>query len=119
MGGSIVWDFLFRRNLYDHEVIDFLRLLSVLEGIYLSVGRQDERIWKPVTKGQFSVRSFYNALLGADVRMVDWRQFWDSYVPQRILVFSWLTSLQKILTLDHLRRKNCIVVNGCRLCCKC
>ena len=32
--GSIVWDFLFRRNFHDNEVVDLLRMLSLLGGIY-------------------------------------------------------------------------------------
>lgn len=91
MGGSIVWDFLFHRNLHDHEVIDLVRLLSLLEGVYLSAGRRDERIWKPNAKGQFSVRAFYNALLSDDVKFG---------ILAFLQVFSWVVSLQKIRTLD-------------------
>ena len=48
--------------------------------------------------------------------VVEWRHFWDSCVPPRVLVFCCMASLQKILTMDRLRRKNCINVNGCLLC---
>eukprot|EP00268_Persea_americana_P051139 TRINITY_DN5624_c1_g1_i1.p1 TRINITY_DN5624_c1_g1~~TRINITY_DN5624_c1_g1_i1.p1 ORF type:complete len:161 (-),score=21.45 TRINITY_DN5624_c1_g1_i1:1060-1542(-) len=82
VGGSIVWDYLFRRNLHDNEVIDLVRMLSLLEGVYFSVLRKDERLWKPDTKGQFSVKSLYNVLSGAIARMVDWRHFLDPCVPR-------------------------------------
>lgn len=52
-------------------------------------------------KGQFLVKSFYNVLTGADVRMVDWRHFWNSFIPPRVLAFCWVASLQKILTMDQ------------------
>lgn len=38
-----------------------------------------------------------------------------TYSP-RILIFCWVASLQKVLTMDQLRRKNFINVNGCLLC---
>lgn len=67
----------------------------------------------PDAKGQFLVKSF---LTGADVRMVDWRHFWNSYVPPRVLAFRWVASFQKILTMDQVRRKNYFFVNKCPLC---
>ena len=69
VGGSIVWNLLFCQNLHDNEVIDLVRMLSLLEGVYLSVGRKDERLWKHESKDQFSVK-FYNVLSGANARMV-------------------------------------------------
>ena len=70
----------------------------------------------PDANGQFFVKSFYNVLTGADVWMFDWRNFWNSYVPPRVLSFCWVACLQKILTMDQVRRKNYIIVNKCPLC---
>eukprot|EP00268_Persea_americana_P010076 TRINITY_DN14058_c1_g1_i2.p1 TRINITY_DN14058_c1_g1~~TRINITY_DN14058_c1_g1_i2.p1 ORF type:complete len:132 (-),score=16.27 TRINITY_DN14058_c1_g1_i2:80-475(-) len=64
-GGGVIWKFSFRRNLTDIEISDFTIFLGILDKVYVSVGRDDERIWKPAVKGQFSVKSFYNVL--ADV----------------------------------------------------
>ena len=79
-------------------------------------GRRDVRIWKAEAKGRFSDKSFYNLLIGVGDRMVGWKRFWNPVVPPRILVFSWVARLHKILTMDQLRKRNFIVVNGCPLC---
>ena len=47
VGGSIVWDFRFRRNLTDREVSNFTRMLALLDKAYLSIARDDIRLWKP------------------------------------------------------------------------
>ena len=80
---------------------------------YLSVDREKVKDYGSLTlRVNFRFKSSYNVLSGANARMVDWRHFWDSYVPPRILVFCWVASLQKTLTTDQLRRKNSIIVNG-------
>lgn len=57
-GGFIVWEFRFHWNLHDDEVTDLVRIISLQEKIYHSVGRTDVRISKTNAKGQFLVRSF-------------------------------------------------------------
>lgn len=34
----------------------------------------------------------------------------------KILVFCWVVRLEKILTMDNLRKRNIVIVNGCPLC---
>lgn len=82
----------------------------------MSVGRRDVRIWKPDAKGQFSVKSFYNALTGVNSWIVGWKRIWDPSVPPRVLVLCWVASLNKILTMDQLKRRNYAIVNGCPFC---
>ena len=55
LGGSIVWNLQFRRDLQDIEVTELSNLLTLLEMNYLSVDRMDKRIWKPDSEGKFSV----------------------------------------------------------------
>ena len=59
VGGSIVWYFLFRRNLADREVSDFTRLLALLDKAYLSIARDVVRLWKPEAKGSFRRSLFF------------------------------------------------------------
>lgn len=115
-GGFIVWEFRFRWNLHDYEVTDLVRIISLQEKIYCSVGRREVRISKTNAKGQFLVKSFYNVLIGVDGRIADQKRFWDPSIPPRILVYRWVVSLHKILTMDQLKRRNYIIVNGCPLC---
>lgn len=53
MGGSIVLDFQFRHHLHDHEILDLVRKLSLLETLYISEGRRERRIWKLDVNGPF------------------------------------------------------------------
>lgn len=62
-GGQVVWDFNFCRDMTNREVVDFTCMLALLDNVYVSGGGCDVRIWKPAVKGNFSVKSFYNALL--------------------------------------------------------
>ena len=56
--GWVVWDFSFRRNLIDIEILDFATLLGMLNKIYFSVDRSDVRIWKQMLKGSFQLSLF-------------------------------------------------------------
>lgn len=50
----------------------FARMLGMFEKVYMSVGKLDVRLWKPDVKGQFSVKSLYNALIDCSVRVGGW-----------------------------------------------
>ena len=71
----------------------------------MSMGKDDERLWKPVVKSQFLVVSFYNVLADNSSRGEGWQSFWDPYVPPRVLVFCCVARKHKILTIDKLRRR--------------
>lgn len=46
VGGNVVWDFLFRRNLTDSEISTFTGKHGMLDKIYLSLGKPDDCFWK-------------------------------------------------------------------------
>ena len=85
-GGENVWDFSFRRDLTDIEGSDFAHLISMLDNVYLSLGKPDTRVWKPSTKGHFSVKSF-NVSNDNSVMEDGWSSFWDPSILPRVLVF--------------------------------
>ena len=116
MEKGVVWDISFLRNLTGIETDDFVRLLGCLDRYYLSGGKSDVGLWKPDIRGHFSVKSFYKVLSASDVRMEGWHNFWVSYVPPRVLAFCWVAKKQKILTIDNLRKRNHVIINGCPLC---
>ena len=43
----MVWDFNFRRDMTNREVVDFTRMLASLDNIYVNGGGCDVRVWKP------------------------------------------------------------------------
>eukprot|EP00268_Persea_americana_P013258 TRINITY_DN15784_c0_g2_i1.p1 TRINITY_DN15784_c0_g2~~TRINITY_DN15784_c0_g2_i1.p1 ORF type:complete len:214 (-),score=16.90 TRINITY_DN15784_c0_g2_i1:200-841(-) len=50
--------------------------------------------------------------------MSGWKSFWDPSVPSRVLVFCGVAKKHKVLTIDKLRRRNQVIVNGCPMCLK-
>ena len=74
------------------------------------------RVRKPDVKGRFSMKSFYNALADSSGGVEGWHNFWTPTVPPRVLVFCWIARLNKILTIDKLRRRCHIIINGCPMC---
>lgn len=98
------------------EVSDLALMLGMLDNVYFSPEKSDVRLWKPDVKCQFSVKSFYNVLVDNNERRGGGDNFWISSIPPRVLVFCWIARNHKILTIDHLRKRNHIIVNGCPLC---
>lgn len=78
MGGNVVWDSSFQRNLTNKEVSNLADMLGMLDKVYLSIGTSNDRVWKPDVKGQFLVKSFYNILSTSHGRVEGWLFFWDS-----------------------------------------
>ena len=52
------WDFGFRRNLNEEEIVEVVRLLDILSGVRLVPSRLDKRKWKLDPSGSFSCQSF-------------------------------------------------------------
>lgn len=62
------------------------------------------------------VHSFYDALHGSQEIEDAWKWCWNKLVSPRVLRFCWLARLMKILTMDKLKKRGSILVNGCPLC---
>eukprot|EP00268_Persea_americana_P068558 TRINITY_DN9561_c0_g1_i2.p1 TRINITY_DN9561_c0_g1~~TRINITY_DN9561_c0_g1_i2.p1 ORF type:complete len:168 (-),score=9.92 TRINITY_DN9561_c0_g1_i2:179-682(-) len=92
------------------------RMFGFLDKVYLSLGKPDVRLWKPDFKGEFSVKSLYSFLIDNSSVSDGWRCFWDCFIPPRVLVFCWLARRGKFLTIDGLRWRNYLIVNGCPMC---
>ena len=55
-------------------------MLTLLEMNYLSLDGMDKRVWKPDSKGNFSVKTFYNVLTNYDMRVEGAHNFWNFLV---------------------------------------
>eukprot|EP00268_Persea_americana_P013605 TRINITY_DN1601_c1_g1_i5.p1 TRINITY_DN1601_c1_g1~~TRINITY_DN1601_c1_g1_i5.p1 ORF type:complete len:189 (+),score=8.84 TRINITY_DN1601_c1_g1_i5:231-797(+) len=91
-------------------------MMALLDNVYINGGGCDVRVWKPAVKGNFSVKSFYNALLDSSSPIQGGKRIWDSTIPPRVIAFCWVARSHKILTLDKLRRRKHYIVNGCPMC---
>ena len=99
LGGVVVWDSSFRRNLYDNEAANLVEFLGMLDKIYLSIGRADGRLWKLNVKGQFSVKSFYNVFSVSPERVEGCQILLESFCP--ITSFSLLLGGKKAYNFDY------------------
>ena len=77
---------------------------------------EDKLWWKLLGLGTFDVRSFYKIITYKDNPSFPWKSIWRTKAPSKAAFFVWSASLEKILTLDNLRRRQVIMVNRCCPC---
>jgi hypothetical protein len=83
---------------------------------FIRVRREDQLWWSPSHKGNFDVRSFYEALACKEVVHFLWKSIWRTKVPLKVAFFVWSAALRKILTLDNLRKRRVVVIDICCMC---
>lgn len=105
VGGKVAWALNLRRHLWDPEVPELGQLLLILEKFYLTLDREDDRLWSSDNEARFSVKSFYHLLNGDG----DGENFRVSWVPSKTLVFSWVVRSQKILKWINCRKKKILL----------
>lgn len=101
-----------RRNLRDNEVDQYTSLLNLLSKAIIKEG-VDERRWIASKDGSFSVSSFFAVLNNLDGLRSQVATILKLKAPPRVLVYGWLALRKIILTMDNLRRRGKILVNGC------
>lgn len=100
--GEIVWNPIFRRNLFDWEIPRVIELLARPQATLIILGQEDRRAWKPSKGNEFSVKSCYRHVnrLREDVGF--WKEVWYNGLPPKVQFFMWTTILEKISTMDAL-----------------
>jgi hypothetical protein len=108
-GGSKVWTFVWRRNLFQWEYELVSNLLNLLEPVVLSTV-EDCWCWVPEPEKGFSVNSAYKLLsenlliegeLDGDLeRVLD--DIWSSSAPSKVIAFSWQLLYDRIPTRSNL-----------------
>ena len=114
-GEQKVWIPILRRNLMEHEVGQLISLLNQLSGGIHCRRWGGIRLWKASKDGSFSVSSFFSSITRSNMRnpMVS---IWKLKAPTRVVVFGWRVLRKIILTMENLRRRGKVVVNGCPMC---
>jgi len=116
VGGQLVWSPILRRNLKEREVDQLISLLNLLKGVHIRDRGEDARMWSASKDGLFLVSSFFSALSIKLRERSDVCSLWKLKAPPRVVIFRWLALRKRILTMDNLRRRGRIVVNGCQMC---
>lgn len=118
LGIKIFWDLCFRRICWIMKLLLGFSYYQRLKRLF-SLLKEDERLWGPDPKGQFSVKSFYDMFTWQSythMKEEGWTDCWNRLVPPRILVLCFLARLQKKITMHKLKKIRHVIVNGCPLC---
>ena len=99
----------FSRRLNDCEADMVERFFLRLQKWRVSRNEEDRLVWVGEKSGKFFVKALYNVLQlnGPSNFLV--AIIWNSWVPPKVSFFSWEATWDKVLTLDHLKRR---VVSG-------
>ncbi|XP_016173366.1 uncharacterized protein LOC107615862 [Arachis ipaensis] len=118
-----VWNFQWKRELFQWELELAHQLHERLRPVKLSVGREDNIVWKFDNKGIFSTNSFMQVLqsetLSAEITSYSFTQsIWGGLVPPRIELFGWFVLVGRVNTKERLSRLGVIPPNDniCALC---
>ena len=110
---SIPLNVSFRRALVGNNLRSWNHIVSSLHDVKLQAGR-DVFVWTLHSSGQFSVRSFYAALISNGVRVS--QEIWKTKIPTKIRIFLWYLKKGVILTKDNLYRRNWKGGKKCAFC---
>jgi hypothetical protein len=105
----------FTRDLLGARLAAWHALLERLAHVQLSDDRDMFR-WNLHFNRNFSVDSFYKALLQNDAPINAFKPLWKMRLPLRIKIFTWYLRRGVILTKDNLRKRNW---HGSSKCCFC
>jgi hypothetical protein len=113
---DMVWSVILQRPLQDWELGEYTALMAFLYQLKIKRKVVDQLQWPSTTSGLFEVRSYYRLLTSHNTTNFPWRSIWQSRVPHKVAVFSWLVAQGKILTLDNLHRRGFWVLDWCFMC---
>jgi hypothetical protein len=97
----------------DWEVEVISRFFELLYSQKVRYGGEDKICWIPSKRKSFEVKFHYQILSTLVQSTFPWKSIWKVKVPPRVAFFVWTETLEKILTLDNLRKRHIIVMEWC------
>ncbi|QHO17517.1 Putative ribonuclease H protein [Arachis hypogaea] len=118
-----IWNFQWRRELFQWELELVNQLHERLRPVRLSSGREDSVVWKFDNKGVFSTRSVIQAIqaetLSAEITSYSFTSsVWKGFVPPRIELFGWFVLVDRVNTKERLGKIG-VNILGDSLCVMC
>jgi hypothetical protein len=95
--------------------IDIVLFFSLLYSSKTHPGEVDNLLWTPSSSQKFTVKSYYTLLLSSEHSSFPWRSVWKVKALPRVAFFLWTTTLDRILTMDTLRKRGFSLANWCCL----
>jgi hypothetical protein len=71
---------------------------------------------KNLTNKLFKVGSFFSSLACSVGSHFPWKSVWRTQAPSLAAYFEWLAVLDKILTMDNLKKRHVILIDRCYMC---
>lgn len=108
---------LFRSNMSPeaHEQLEMLQQVMETNPVTIT-SEPDSVIWKWDQNGKFTVKSAYWNIKNGPLFKTKIQRIWKLKVPPRIIVFAWLMCLNRLLTIDNLKKRGWELVNRCEMC---
>lgn len=118
--GNIGWSINVVRSLNGWEIREYEDMLMILSSQQIRPSPY-KFVWILEKKEGFTVSSYYRFLMegtaGGFLNFLH-QQIWKTKAPPRVAFFAREACWEKIFTIDKLKRRGQILVNGCYLCFK-
>lgn len=110
---SCMWDLDILNDIFEDR--DKYQIMSIPLPVHQS---QDKMIWKWEEKGDYSVKSCYQFLMGNMQSEEDmcWTTMWNLDIPPKVKLFFWQTCVNCLPTTDNLQAKQVPCSQNCLLC---
>ena len=110
------WDIALCRLVQDWELEVVASFMELLYSGSIRRGNLDSLCWRPARRKSFQVHSYYSTLIQPTRNSFPWSSVWKSKVPTRVAFFSWTAALDRILTIDNLRKRQVLVIDWYCMC---
>lgn len=83
------------------------RILSLLKDVFISYFEPHKRIWTLESSSRFSSKSFFEVFTRSSLTRGSFphKKIWKPLVPPRVKAFLWMAILDRINSMDMLRRR--------------
>ncbi|XP_050277754.1 uncharacterized protein LOC126719217 [Quercus robur] len=114
--GILFWDVSFFMGVHARELEALSSFMDTIYGASVRGLGEDKMCWKFVREKGFTVRDYYNLLVGPNDYCFPWKSIWKQKIPSRATLFVWTVALRKCLTIDNLRRRKVWILDWCYMC---
>ena len=112
----VTWFLNFIQPAHDWELEAISSFMDVLYQSGVK-GCAPDKVWWQRSMGKgFQVKLYYKALLPSSGILVPWKSIWKVKVPPRVSFFVWAAAIDRILTVQNLRRCHVMVIDWSYMC---
>ena len=106
INGVWVWNFLWRRNLFEWKKQSMCQIFQVIQGLSFDLDKEDCWVWKGGEAVSYTVNLAYNRLMGSweGEDTTAYKQFWRCKAQPSALVTTWRVRENKITTKINLKK---------------